>query len=218
MFLVLLGMPGSGKGTQAQFIRESFGVPHISTGDIFREAIKGQTPLGQKAKGYLDKGELVPDELTTDIVRERLEKEDCRKGFILDGYPRTVNQAEALEGMMAAMGVKLTAAIDFRIPAEEAVKRLSSRRSCSSCGIVYNLLHKPPREEGKCDACGGPLLQRDDDKEDVIRNRLKVYDLQTAPIIEYYQKQQNIAHIEAEAPIAAIREKIMELLGSRVRK
>lgn len=217
MFLVLLGMPGSGKGTQAQYIKESYGVPHISTGDIFREAIKTQTPLGQKAKSYLDKGELVPDELVTDIVKERIEREDCTNGFILDGYPRTVNQAEALDGIMNTMGIGLTAVIDFTIPAEEAVKRLSSRRSCSSCGIVYNLLHKPPSEEGKCDVCGGPLYQRDDDKEDVIRNRLKVYEMQTAPIIDYYRKQQNITHIEAEAPIASIRDRIKELLASKAR-
>ncbi|MGV8119265.1 MAG: adenylate kinase [Candidatus Xenobiia bacterium LiM19] len=218
MFLVLLGMPGSGKGTQAQFIKESYGVPHISTGDIFREAIKTQTPLGQKAKSYLDRGELVPDELVTDIVKERIEREDCTKGFILDGYPRTVNQAEALDSIMREMGIRLNVVIDFTIPAEEAVKRLSSRRSCSSCGIVYNLLHKPPCEEGKCDVCGGLLYQRDDDKDDVIRNRLKVYELQTAPIIEYYEKQNNIAHIDAEAQIVSIRDRIKELLGNKATK
>jgi len=215
MFLVLLGMPGSGKGTQAQYIRESYCIPHISTGDIFREAIKTQTALGQKAKGYLDRGELVPDELVTDIVRERISREDCRKGFILDGYPRTVNQAEALDSIMREKGIRLTSVIDFRISPDEAVRRLSSRRSCSSCSAVYNLLHKTPKEEGKCDLCGGKLYQRDDDKEDVIRNRLKVYELQTAPIIEYYDKQNNIAHIDAEAPIASIRDRIKELLGSK---
>jgi adenylate kinase len=218
MFLVLLGMPGSGKGTQAQFIKESFGVPHISTGDIFREAIKAQTPLGRKAKGYLDRGELVPDELVTDIVKERIEKDDCRNGFILDGYPRTVNQAEALDKIMQEKGIRLTSVVDFRITPDEAVRRLSSRRSCSSCSAVYNLLHKMPKEEGKCDLCGGKLYQRDDDREDVIRNRLKVYELQTAPIIEYYEKQNNISHIDAEAQIASIRESIKELLGSKAQK
>jgi len=218
MFLVLLGMPGSGKGTQAQFIKESFGVPHISTGDIFREAIKAETPLGQKAKGYLDRGELVPDELVTDIVKERIEKDDCRNGFILDGYPRTVNQAEALDTIMQKKGISLTSVVDFRITPDEAVRRLSSRRSCSSCSAVYNLLHKMPKEEGKCDLCGGKLYQRDDDREDVIRNRLKVYELQTAPIIEYYEKQNNISHIDAEAQIASIRESITELLGSKAQK
>jgi adenylate kinase len=218
MNIILLGMPGAGKGTQAVFIRELFGIPHISTGDIFRENIKGGTELGRKAKSFLDRGELVPDELTCDIVRDRIVKDDCVKGFILDGFPRTVNQAECFDSMISAQGRRLDAVLNFELPEAEAVRRLSSRRGCSGCGKVFNLLHRPPKKEGVCDDCGGGLFQRDDDREEVILNRLNVYEKQTAPLLAYYKNSGCLFRIDASASIEDIEKEIEGLLKDKVIK
>lgn len=216
MNLILLGMPGAGKGTQGAFIARLFSIPHISTGDIFRDNIRNTTPLGTVARGYMDKGELVPDDVVTEMVRERLTRDDCSKGFILDGFPRTVAQARALDEMLREWGRSITAVLEFRLPEEEAVRRLSSRRVCTSCSTVYNLINSRPGVEGICDACGAKLYQRDDDHAEVILNRLKVYEKQTAPLLDFYGARNGLEKIDASASVEEIREKIQELLKKKV--
>ena len=184
----MLGAPGAGKGTQAKMIAEKFGIPHISTGDIFRANIKNQTELGKKAKAYLDEGTLVPDELTCDLVVDRIAKEDCAKGYILDGFPRTIPQAEALTKALAKDGGAIDYAIDVDVPDSDIVRRLSGRRVCLKCGATYHTSFNPPREEGICDSCGDALVHRDDDKPETIQKRLDVYHSQTQPLIEYYHE------------------------------
>ena len=184
----MLGAPGAGKGTQAKMIAEKFGIPHISTGDIFRANIKNQTELGKKAKAYLDEGTLVPDELTCDLVVDRIAKEDCAKGYILDGFPRTIPQAEALTKALAKDGGAIDYAIDVDVPYSDIVRRLSGRRVCLKCGATYHTSFNPPREEGICDSCGEALVHRDDDKPETIQKRLDVYHSQTQPLIEYYHE------------------------------
>ena len=184
----MLGAPGAGKGTQAKMIAEKFGIPHISTGDIFRANIKNQTELGKKAKAYLDEGTLVPDELTCDLVVDRIAKEDCAKGYILDGFPRTIPQAEALTKALAKDGGAIDYAIDVDVPDSDIVRRLSGRRVCLKCGATYHTSFNPPREEGICDSCGEALVHRDDDKPETIQKRLDVYHSQTQPLIEYYHE------------------------------
>lgn len=184
----MLGAPGAGKGTQAKMIAEKFGIPHISTGDIFRANIKNQTELGKKAKAYLDEGTLVPDELTCDLVVDRIANEDCAKGYILDGFPRTIPQAEALTKALAKDGGAIDYAIDVDVPDSDIVRRLSGRRVCLKCGATYNTSFNPPREEGICDSCGEALVHRDDDKPETIQKRLDVYHSQTQPLIEYYHE------------------------------
>ena len=184
----MLGAPGAGKGTQAKMIAEKFGIPHISTGDIFRANIKNQTELGKKAKAYLDEGTLVPDELTCDLVVDRIAKEDCAKGYILDGVPRTIPQAEALTKALAKDGGAIDYAIDVDVPDSDIVRRLSGRRVCLKCGATYHTSFNPPREEGICDSCGEALVHRDDDKPETIQKRLDVYHSQTQPLIEYYHE------------------------------
>ncbi len=185
--MVMLGPPGAGKGTQAVKVAERYAIPHISTGDIFRAAIKEGTEVGLKAKKYLDAGELVPDSVVTEIVAERIKKDDCSDGFLLDGFPRTLPQAEALDETLSDGGCPLTAVIDLAVDREALVKRLTARRTCSECGENYNLISKPTEKEGVCDKCGGKLYQRDDDKRETIENRLAVYDKQTAPLIQHYE-------------------------------
>ena len=184
MNLILLGGPGAGKGTQAKLIVEEYKIPQISTGDMLREAVKQGTELGKKAKEYMDKGELVPDEIVIGIVRDRLKQPDCEKGFILDGFPRTIAQAEALDKMLDEIGKKIDAVINIYVPEEEIVKRIVNRRTCKKCGAIYHLIYSPPKESNKCDKCGGELYQRDDDKEETVRERLRVYKQQTEPLIE----------------------------------
>ena len=184
----MLGAPGAGKGTQAKMIAERFGIPHISTGDIFRANIKNQTELGKKAKAYLDEGTLVPDELTCDLVVDRIAKEDCAKGYILDGFPRTIPQAEALTKALAKDGGAIDYAIDVDVPDSDIVRRLSGRRACLKCGATYHTRFNPPRVEGICDSCGEALVHRDDDKPETIQKRLDVYHSQTQPLIEYYHE------------------------------
>lgn len=186
MRLVLLGPPGAGKGTQSVVLAKRYAIPHISTGDMLRESIKAGEPLGLKAKSYMDKGELVPDEVVTGIVIERLKKPDTAKGYILDGFPRTLKQAEDLDGALAATGSSIDMAVYFATSAQVAIERLSGRRVCKACGFNYHVRNIPPKVGGICDKCGSPLFQRPDDKEETVRNRLKVYEGQTKPLIDYY--------------------------------
>ena len=173
MKIVMLGAPGAGKGTQAKLIAESYGIPHVSTGDIFRANVKGGTALGMEAKAYMDKGELVPDELTVRILLDRVSQEDCRNGYVLDGFPRTIPQAEVLDSELSKMGEAIDHAIDVEVPDENIVKRMGGRRACLKCGATYHIVHIPPKQEGICDNCGEKLVQRDDDKEETVKNRLR---------------------------------------------
>jgi len=186
MRLVLLGAPGAGKGTQAKKLIEKYGIPQISTGDLLRAAVKEGTPLGKEAKGYMDSGGLVPDSVVLGMMEERLKQDDCKKGYILDGFPRNTAQAEALDKILDAMNMAITAAVSVDVPSEDLMKRLTGRRTCKSCGQMFNIYFSAPKAEGVCDKCGAELYQRDDDKEDTINNRLKVYEDQTAPLIKYY--------------------------------
>lgn len=189
MQAILLGPPGAGKGTQAKMLTERYGVPQVSTGDILRAAVAAGTPLGKEAKAYMDRGALVPDEVVIGIVRDRLGEPDCRKGYLLDGFPRTVAQAEALTAMLKKLGAPLPRVVSFEVGEEELVRRLSGRRTCQACGEPFHVEFHPPRREGTCDKCGGRLIQREDDKEDTIRRRLQVYRKQTEPLIGYYRNQ-----------------------------
>lgn len=188
MRLVLLGPPGAGKGTQAQMLREKLGIPHISTGDMFREAVGQGTPLGKEAQKYMESGQLVPDEVTIGIVKERLSQPDAT-GFLLDGFPRTVPQAESLDAVLAASGRPVDAVLSLRVPREVLMVRLTGRRVCSVCKANYHILNQPPREPGKCDLCGGELVQRADDTEETVSKRLEVYDQQTSALVDYYQQR-----------------------------
>ncbi len=189
MYILLMGPPGAGKGTQAEKIVEEFKVPHISTGDMFRAAVKQGSELGKEAKRYMDAGGLVPDIVTIGIVREGLSKPECAKGFILDGFPRTEEQAVALDGILKDLRIKLNAVINVSVPDDELVSRVTGRRICKACGATYHIKFNPTKVEGICDKCGGNLYQRDDDKEETVKNRLKAYHSQTEPLIEYYKKQ-----------------------------
>ena len=204
MRAILLGPPGCGKGTQAKILIDMYGVPQIATGDILREALKKGTPLGVQAQSYMDKGQLVPDDLVIQIIEERLKQADCGSGFILDGFPRTIAQAEALDKTLTGMGLTLEYVFNIDVGDEELVKRLTGRRICKSCGASYHLAFNPPREDGRCDACQGELYQRDDDKEETIRNRLKVYQAQTAPLIQFYQEQNILSSINGVGSIEQI--------------
>lgn len=189
MKIVMLGAPGAGKGTQADMITKKYGIPHISTGDIFRTNIKNGTELGKKAKGYMDAGKLVPDSLVVDLVIDRIHQEDCSRGYVLDGFPRTIPQAEALDKALAADHDKLDVAIDVEVPDEDIVKRMSGRRACLKCGATYHIVYNAPKTEGKCDNCGSDLVQREDDKPETVLNRLSVYHKETQPLIDYYNKE-----------------------------
>lgn len=215
MNIIMLGPPGAGKGTQAQMLAEKYGIPQISTGDILRAAVAEGTELGKKAKEYMDKGQLVPDEVVIGIVKERLSKPDCEKGFILDGFPRTVAQAEALDGILKEMGKKIDYVINIVVPDEEILKRLTGRRTCKVCGAMYHIIYNPPKVEGKCDKCGGDLYQRDDDKEETIKNRLSVYHSQTAPLIDYYRKKGVLIDIDGTKDIKTIFQDICAVLEGK---
>jgi adenylate kinase len=212
MKLILLGPPGAGKGTQAKMLVEEFSIPQISTGDILRAAVKDGTPMGKKAKEYMNTGGLVPDEVVVGIVRDRLQEEDCNNGFILDGFPRTVAQANALQTSLLEMSKELDRVISLEVDAEALVERLTGRRTCKECGRGYHVKFDPPREAGICDVCGGTLFQRDDDQEETIRKRLQVYSEQTAPLISYYRKAGVLLELDGMQPIPIVKEKILSLL------
>lgn len=213
MRLVLLGAPGAGKGTQAKKLIEKYGIPQISTGDLLRAAVSAGTQLGKEAKSYMDKGELVPDRVVLGMVEERLKQDDCRKGYILDGFPRNVAQAEALDEMLSGLGMALDAALSVDVPFDDLMKRLTGRRTCKSCGQMYNVYFNPPKKDGICDKCGGELFQRDDDKEETIKKRLEVYNSQTAPLIEYYGKKGILKSVNGTGSIDEIFNNICKVLG-----
>ena len=213
MRLVLLGAPGAGKGTQAKILIEKHKIPQISTGDLLRAAVAEGTALGKEAKSFMDKGELVPDTVVLGMVEERIKKDDCKAGYILDGFPRNTAQAEALDKMLDALGMGLTAALSVDVPKEDLMKRLTGRRTCKSCGQMYNVYFGPSKAEGVCDKCGGPLFQRDDDKEETIKRRLDVYDAQTAPLIDYYSKKGILKSVTGVGTIDEIFQKVCAALG-----
>lgn len=212
MLIIFMGPPGAGKGTQAERIVSEFGIPHISTGDMFRAAIKEGTALGLQAKSFMDQGKLVPDEVTIGIVKERLTKPDTEKGALLDGFPRTVAQAEALDRLVAAMNRKIDSVIDLEVDRDKLLARLTGRRVCKSCGATYHVVFNPPAKEGVCDKCGGELYQRADDTEETVATRLDVYFKQTAPLLEYYTKQGVLRSINGEAEIDEVYREISGIL------
>jgi adenylate kinase len=209
VILVFLGPPGAGKGTQAKLLSQRMGFLHLSTGDLLREAVKNQTPLGKKAKEYMDRGELVPDELIVQLIEETMPKDG---NVILDGFPRTVNQALALEEMLRVKGEKISKVLFFYVPDEVIIDRLSGRRVCSRCGAVYHVKYNPPKVEGVCDLCGGTLVQRDDDKEEVVRKRLEVYRKQTQPLVEFYQGKGIIYKLDAGKGVEELFEEVKGLV------
>jgi adenylate kinase len=212
MNLILLGPPGAGKGTQAQMIVERYHIPQISTGDILRKAVKEETPLGKKGKAFMDQGQLVPDEVVIGIIDARLRAPDCNPGFILDGFPRTIAQAEALQPILTTMGKSIDHVINIEVDTEELVRRLTGRRTCKNCGGMFHILFHPPKVEGICDRCGGTLYQREDDKEETIRIRLNEYQRQTAPLIQYYQLKNCLRSIQGVGGQEEIFERIARLL------
>ncbi|WP_102399150.1 adenylate kinase [Haloimpatiens massiliensis] len=215
MKIILLGPPGAGKGTQAKSISQKYSIPHISTGDIFRKNISEKTPLGVKAKEYMDKGLLVPDELTIDLVKDRLSQEDCKNGFLLDGFPRTVKQAEALDEFINGKGEKIDTALLIEVPRELILERMTGRRVCPSCGASYHIKFNPPKNEGKCGICGADLIQRKDDNEETVKDRLDVYDKQTQPLIAYYKSQNVLSVVDGTLAIDKVFEDICSVLGER---
>lgn len=210
---ILLGPPGAGKGTQAVRIVEKYGIPHISTGDIFRDNIKRQTELGKKAQEYMNKGELVPDDLVIEIATDRLLRDDCKKGFLLDGFPRTVYQAEKLDEFMQAHDGKIDHVINLEVEDDLLIFRLTGRRVCKQCGASFHVVNIPPKVEGICDRCGGELVQRADDTEETVKNRIAVYKEQTMPLIDYYTKANNITTLDGGAPLDQCFAEIVEVLG-----
>lgn len=213
MRIIMLGAPGAGKGTQAKKIAAKYGIPHISTGDIFRANIKNGTELGKKAKTYMDQGLLVPDELTCDLVVDRIKQDDCKNGFILDGFPRTIPQAEVLDKALAELGESIDYAIDVDVPDENIVKRMSGRRACVSCGATYHVVHVPPKKEGICDRCGSELILRDDDKPETVKNRLDVYHKQTQPLIDFYTKKGVLKTVDGTVDMQDVFKAIVAILG-----
>ena len=213
MRLLIMGRPGAGKGTQAANIKEYYGIPHISTGDMFRAAIKQGTELGKLAKSYMDKGALVPDEVTIGIVKERLLKDDCKKGFLLDGFPRNVLQAEALDSFMKEQGISLDAVLDVNVDASILIRRIVGRRICKTCGATYHIDFNKPKKEGICDNCGTPLIQRADDTIETAGSRLEVYDKQTAPLLAYYEKQNLLKTVNGDQELNKVFEDIKAVLA-----
>ena len=210
---ILLGPPGAGKGTQAAKIVEKYGVPHISTGDIFRENIKKGTELGKKAQEYMNRGELVPDDLVIEIATTRLLEDDCRNGFLLDGFPRTVYQAEKLDEFLAARDSKIDKVLDIAVEKDELIARLTGRRVCKACGAIFHVVTIPPKQEGVCDYCGGELIQRADDNLETVTNRIDVYEAQTMPLIDYYEKAGNLVHIDGSTGLENVFADIVSALG-----
>ncbi len=214
MKVLIMGRPGAGKGTQAVNIKDYYNIPHISTGDMFRAAIKNQTKLGLLAKSYMDQGALVPDEVTIGIVQERLLEDDCKVGFLLDGFPRTIAQAEALDLFLNNNGIKLDAVLDVNVPAEILVRRMVGRRVCKTCGATFHVEFNAPKVEGICDNCGATLIQRADDTEDTAKNRLTVYDNNTAPLLNYYNDKKLLKTVNGDQPLDKVFEDIKVVLGA----
>ena len=214
MKIIMLGAPGAGKGTQADKICAKYNIPHISTGDIFRANIKNNTELGQKAKSYMDKGELVPDELVVDLVVDRIKADDCTNGYVLDGFPRTIPQAEALDEALKANGEKVDFAIDIDVPDENIVRRMGGRRACVNCGATYHIVYSPTKVEGKCDKCGEELIVRDDDKPETVLSRLEVYHNQTQPLIDYYNEQGILKSVDGTIDMKDVFNEIVKILGA----
>lgn len=212
MNIILMGLPGAGKGTQASEIVKKFPIPHISTGDMFRKAIKDETELGKEAKSYMDRGELVPDEVTVGIVKERLSEDDAKKGFLLDGFPRTLEQAEALSKIMTELGRKIDAVINIEVPEEELMNRLTGRRVCEVCGTTYHLVFNPPKVDGVCDLDGGKLYQREDDNPETVAKRLEVNVKQSKPILEYYDKEGVLKNVDGSKDIQGVTESVIDIL------
>ena len=213
MKIIMLGAPGAGKGTQADKICAKYNIPHISTGDIFRANIKNNTELGQKAKSYMDKGELVPDELVLDLVVDRIKADDCTNGYVLDGFPRTIPQAEALDAALAAINDKVDYAINVEVPDENIINRMSGRRACVACGATYHIVHIPTKVEGVCDKCGADLILRDDDKPETVKNRLNVYHEQTQPLIDYYTAKNVLHEVDGTKAMEDVFSSIVSILG-----
>ena len=214
MKIIMLGAPGAGKGTQAKQIADKYSIPHISTGDIFRANIKNGTELGKKAKQYMDQGALVPDELTCDLVMDRIQQDDCKNGFVLDGFPRTIPQAEALDAALGKINEKMDYAIDVDVPDENIVNRMSGRRACLNCGATYHLISIPPKVEGICDRCGSEIVLREDDKPETVQKRLKVYHEQTQPLIDYYKNQGILKSVVGTQPMDEVFNAIVTILGA----
>ena len=212
MKIIMLGAPGAGKGTQAKMIAAKYNIPHISTGDIFRANIKNGTELGAKAKEYMDKGLLVPDELVVDLVIDRFKQPDCKNGYVLDGFPRTIPQAEALDKALTAIGESIDYAINVEVPDENIVRRMGGRRACVGCGATYHIVYSPTKVEGKCDTCGGDLIIRDDDKPETVQNRLAVYHEQTQPLIDYYTNKGIIAEVDGTQDMNDVFAAIVKIL------
>ncbi len=212
MHIILMGPPGAGKGTQAEMMAKEFSVPHVSTGDIFRSAIKEGTEMGKKAKEYMDKGALVPDEIVVGIMKERLQKPDCAEGVLLDGFPRTAEQAEALDEVLQELGMSIDAVVNVEVEDEELVSRLTGRRVCQKCGTTYHVKHNPPKVRNICDHCGGELYQRSDDTVETVKERLSVYNRQTKPIIDFYQRKGLYVSVDGSQKINEVSEEIKEKL------
>ena len=213
MKIIMLGAPGAGKGTQAKMIADKYSVPHISTGDIFRANIKNGTELGKKAKEFMDKGQLVPDELTVEILLDRVAQDDCKNGYVLDGFPRTIPQADVLDKELTKLGDKVDFAINVDVPDENIIRRMSGRRACLKCGATYHIEHIPPKQEGICDTCGSELVQRDDDKPETVKNRLSVYHEQTQPLIDYYTKKNILKTVDGTKDMQEVFNEITGILG-----
>ena len=213
MKVIMLGAPGAGKGTQAKMIAEKYSVPHISTGDIFRANIKEGTELGMEAKKYMDQGQLVPDELTVKILLDRVAKDDCKNGYVLDGFPRTIPQAEVLDKALNEINDKIDYAINVDVPDENIIKRMGGRRACLSCGATYHIEHIPPKKEGICDVCGQELVLRDDDKPETVKNRLDVYHKQTQPLIDFYNAKGILKSVDGTADMKDVFAAIVAILG-----
>ncbi|NWL90043.1 MULTISPECIES: adenylate kinase [unclassified Paenibacillus] len=216
MNVLFMGPPGAGKGTQAEVIVNEFGIPHISTGDAFRLAMKQGTPVGMKAKEYIDKGLLVPDDVTVGIVRERLQQSDCENGFLLDGFPRTLSQAEALEELLNGLGRKLEHVINLKVDRDKLMARLTGRRICKSCGSTYHVIFNPPAQEGVCDKCGGELYQRSDDNEESVGTRLDEYINKTAPLLKFYEDKGLLRQVDGEQEIDSVSKEIVSILRGQV--
>lgn len=211
--VVLLGPPGAGKGTQAKLLEQEFGAVQISTGDILRKAVADQTPLGKQAGDYLTRGALVPDDVIIDLIAERLQQKDCARGFVLDGFPRTIPQAESLDAILKNLALSLNCVLSVQVPRDVIIERLAGRRTCKKCGALSHVVFEPPRRAGVCDRCGGELFQRDDDREETIANRLTVYEAQTAPLVNYYRRQGALREIDGVGSIDQIRARVMTALG-----